>query len=221
MKKMFKKYLWLFEFIGAALILALGVLVKINDEVLYLIVGLVFIILGLFRVIPLIKTTDDKLLRWIYLAEVVINVAVGATLMVLYFKQSTDQGKLFGYLIGGVLYLRALIYFFATTLRKETTDVTKFITHIILITLGSMIIVKGGFEQAKLALVILILSILTTVVLSFNGYSNYNNYRHEYRAVEKSKEISLTDEKTIELPAHEEDIIPINEEKIQDERTIQ
>lgn len=221
MKKTFKKYAWLFEFIGAALILALGVLVKINDEVLYLIVGLVFVILGLFRVIPLLKTTDDKLLRWIYLAEVIVNVVVGVILMVLYFKKTTDQGKLLGYLIGGVVYLRALIFFFATTLRKESSDVTKFVTHIALITLGSIIIAQGGFDQAKLALVILIMASLATVVIAFNGYSNYNKYRHEYRTVEKSKEITPTKEDTLDLPATEEEIIPINEEKNQDEITIQ
>ena len=80
MKALFKKYLWLFEFIGAAIILGVGLVCKFVPAVLYFIVGIIFVFLGLFRIIPLVKTTEDKLLKWFYAGEMIIEVAAGVVL---------------------------------------------------------------------------------------------------------------------------------------------
>lgn len=210
MMKLLKKYVWLFEWIAAALILALGIYVAVEPSVLYLVAGIAITILGLFRLAPLLKTTEDKVLKFIYLGEMIVNVVVGILLIVLFTNQNTDNGKLLGYLVGGVLYLRALIYFIATIFRKEGTDVPKFITHIVLITAGTAIITRGGFSDQQLAWLLLGIAVLTAAVMVIMGYSNYNNYRHTYRAVEKTKE--MKDIEQLELPASEEKIeVPVGE----------
>ena len=111
MKAMFKKYLWLWEFIGVALIVGVGLVSKFVPNVLYFILGAAFVVLGLFRLIPLFRTTEDKLLKWIYVAEIFIDVIVGVSLIVIAINEN-DLKNILGYLVGGVLYIRALIYFF-------------------------------------------------------------------------------------------------------------
>ena len=61
MKKFFKTYGWIFKFIAAGLILALGIVFKfiLKDDAkmfVLLLTGVVLLLFGLFRVIPLIKT---------------------------------------------------------------------------------------------------------------------------------------------------------------------
>ena len=68
MKKKLAKYAWLFEMIGCALLIGLGIIMKFIPSVLLVLVGLIFFVLGLFRIVPLLKTTDDKLLK-IYMLE--------------------------------------------------------------------------------------------------------------------------------------------------------
>lgn len=213
MKTIFRKYLWLWEFIGVALILGVGLVAKFVPSVLFYIVGATFIILGIFRVIPLIKTTDDKLLKWIYFGEILIDVTAGVLLIILAINDNVDEGSnLLGYLVGGVLYLRALIYFFGTSLRKESTDWVAFIAHIALITVGTMIIAGGGFSLQQLGLVILVISILAAIAIGYDGYRNYNNYRHQYRAKEISKRVKK--DKGVEAPTTDE-IIKDREENIE------
>ena len=51
MKEVIKKYLWLWEFIGVALIIGVGLLIFFMHQILFIIVGLIFTILGFLRII--------------------------------------------------------------------------------------------------------------------------------------------------------------------------
>ncbi|MFA6662146.1 MAG: hypothetical protein WCS56_03835, partial [Bacilli bacterium] len=119
------------------------------QALLLTIVGFIFIFLGLLRIIPLIKTTDDKLMRWLYAIQIAINVIAGGVLV--YFGiadvdiADTLLDSIFGYIVGGVLYLQAFTFFMGATMRGEQTTWTMFFSHTILITLGTVIIAKGGF----------------------------------------------------------------------------
>ncbi len=117
MIKFLKRYVWLWEMIGAALLISLGLIVKFVPNVLYVMVGLVFVFLGALRFIPLLKTTEDKLLKWCYGIELLLDIASGIVLVVLGVKneQSDTINNLFGYIIGGVLYLRGFVYLFSTS----------------------------------------------------------------------------------------------------------
>lgn len=209
MKKFFEKYVWVFEFVGAAILIAFGLVMKFVPISLLYIVGTIFIILGLFRVFPLVKTTKDKVMKWIFSGEIVLNIIVGAYLIYLGTKGINNLGKIFGYLIGAVLYLRAFIYFFATTIRKETTDTMMFFSHIVFITFGSLIIGNGGFNLNTLSWFILALAIISALFIAFRGYKDYRNYRFQLVIKESTKEITgkkekNTEENIIKAPSKDE-----------------
>ena len=63
MTNFFKKYLWIFEWIGAALLITLGVVVAVEDQIVHVVTGIVLTLFGLFRVIPLVKTTKTKSMK--------------------------------------------------------------------------------------------------------------------------------------------------------------
>lgn len=218
MKVILKKYLWLWEFIGVAIILGVGLVSKLVPSVLYFIIGASFVIIGLLRIIPLLKTTADKLLRWIYTGEIFINVIVGAILIVFAINKD-DLNSILGYLVGGVLYLRAFIFFFGTTLRKESADWLAFIVHIGLITVGTVIIANGGFTASELGWVILAISVIAAFYIGYSGYNNYRNYRNEYAAKQITKRMKT--EATLETPTSDEiisDDINIDKPNIEDQK---
>jgi uncharacterized membrane protein HdeD (DUF308 family) len=219
MKQFFKKYLWLFEFLGVAIILAVGIFAFVKEGVFLYISGLALIIFGLLRIIPLVKTTKDNLLKIIYSVEVAFNVIAGVLLIVEGGKDDYSE-SLMRYLVGAVFYLRGVLYFFGTVIRKEPTDYPKFVTHIVLITLGPIIIVTNLFTAEKPARVVLIIAVISAIFIALSGVKNYKNYRYEMLAKEETKRIKKQEpvaEDKIEdpQPAKEEIIIP--EEEKQDE----
>jgi len=214
MKNFFKKYLYVFEFIGVAVILAVGVLAKTQESVLLYIVGLTLIVFGLLRIVPLLKTTPDNVLKALYVFEICLNIIVGIVLVIEGNKgDESSLGNLFGYLIGGVLFLRGFIYFFSTSIRRESTDYPKFFTHIGLFTVGTVIITKGGFDNILLGWVILVLSILSALFIGFSGYKNYKNSRYEQLAKDETKK-SIREEKREKVQNQIEDPAPRKEDVI-------
>ena len=107
MKKFFSKYMWLFEMIAAALLLGLGLIMKFIPSALLILVGLIFFVLGALRIIPLVKTTDDKLLKILYIIELAIEMIAGVVLFIFGAKGMDDSVEktkmLFGYIIAGII----------------------------------------------------------------------------------------------------------------------
>ena len=205
MKQIFKRYLWLFEFIGAAIILGVGLVCKFVPAVLYFIVGIIFVFLGLFRIIPLVKTTEDKLLKWFYAGEMLIELAAGVVLIVLAIKKGADidgNKAIFGYIIGGILYLHGFVYFLGTSLRKDVTTFLPFLANIILLTVGTWIVASGGFTSSTLGWVILAFAILSAGFIVFNGIKGYSSYRHEIAAKRITENAKL--EETKDAPTSEQ-----------------
>ncbi|MDD4000099.1 MAG: hypothetical protein PHX62_04300 [Bacilli bacterium] len=217
MKSFFKKYLWLFEFIGVAIILAVGVFAFVKQEVFLYITGFALIIFGLLRVIPLIKTTKDLVLKIVYTVEIVFNIVAGVLLIVEGGKGDEYNENLMRYLVGAVFYVRGAIYFYSTVIRKEATDYLKFFVHLLLITLGVIIFVTSFFTVKNMAWVVLVLAILSAIFIGFSGYKNYKNYRYEGLAREETKKI--VEEKEEEegyvdpLPSKDDVIIPEEEKQ--------
>jgi len=213
MKVFFKKYLFVFEWIAAAILLAVGIVVVVQSNVFLYIAGIVLIIFGLFRLYPLLKTTEDRLMMVIYLVEILLNVVVGVYLVIEGGKEDPNS-NLLRYSVGGVLWLRGVLYYFATVVRKESTDHVKFWTHIALITLGPIIIVSNVFTTKNLAYVLLVLAIVSAVVIAFDGYKNYKNYRYEWLAKEKTKKVVKKKEETVVEEDKKEDPLPKKEEVV-------
>lgn len=198
--KTVKKYLWLWEFVAVALLLIVGIVAKFVDGALLTIVGTLIVVFAALRLIPLFKTTFDKLLKWIYVLEIVANFAIGVLLIYIAIKEKSLE-KLFGYLVGAVLYARGLIFFFAVSLRKEETDRPKFLAHIIFFTLGTWIIAKGGFDESYLGWIVLALALLSAIFVGYSGYGNYRKYRSEIAAKQITKKVQ---ENKIEAPTADE-----------------
>jgi hypothetical protein len=192
MKEFFKKYLFVFEWIGAAILIGVGIFTVLDNSILVILVGLILFVFALLRVVPLLKTTPDKVLRIIYAVEILLNLAAGILLVVEGSKGDASSlmdadNKIFGYIIGGVLYLRGFVHFYATSLRKEPNDYVKFFTNLALFTVGTFIIARGGFETMFLAYVILVLACLSALFIGYSGYKHYRNNRYELRAREETK----------------------------------
>ena len=222
MKKKLAKYAWLFEMIGCALLIGLGIVMKFVPSVLLVLVGLVFFVLGLFRIVPLLKTTDDKLLKILYAVELFIDMGAGVALFILGIKNDIetidDLRKIFGYIIAGILYLRGLVYLFAVSFKKEDAKIWLFFIHIGLITLATVIIARGGFTLATLGWVLLALAILSAIFVGVDSIKKYTKYRNEEYALKKTKDINVKEEKVNDAPTADEVIIrtPSDEQTDQD-----
>ena len=221
MKKKLTKYAWLFEMIACALLIGLGIIMKFVPSVLLVLVGLVFFVLGLFRIVPLLKTTDDKLLKILYAVELFIDMGAGVALFIIGISDKVDSidnlKQVFGYIIAGILYLRGLVYLFAISFRKETAKIWLFFVHIALITLATVIIARGGFTLTTLGWILLVLSILSAIFVGVDAIKKYSNYRNEEYARKKTQDIKTKEEKKEDAPTADEIQIRIDEDKTNDQ----
>ena len=212
--KNFLKNTYGFEFIGVAIILAVGFFAFFKKEVFLYIAGFALIIMGLLRVIPLVKTTKDNVLKIIYSAEIFLNVLAGILLILEGGKGDDYKPDLMRYLVGGVLYLRGAIYYYATVLRKEATDYLEFFVHLALLTLGVIIFVTKFFTVDNLAWVVLILAILAALFIGYSGYRNYRNYRYGLATEAKKIKHAPAEEGYVDPePLKDDVIIPEEEER--------
>lgn len=221
MKKFFKTYGWILKFIAAGLILALGIVFKfiLKDDAkmfVLLLTGVVLLLFGLFRVIPLIKTLNNKILRVLNIIEVAVNIIVGAVMLFFAFTEGGDLGNIYGYLLGGVFYLRGLVYFVSVVLVKEQTNPLHFWFHLAILTLGVAIFFNGDISTETIVWLIFAISIIVAGYLSFDGGGHYKRYRYETNPVKvktktKKQEDAIVDPvidpSTIEDPQQQEDQI--------------
>ncbi|MGD9604962.1 MAG: hypothetical protein AB7V00_02240 [Bacilli bacterium] len=198
MKDFFKKYLFVFEWVGAAILIGVGIYTVLESSILYVFVGLILLVFGILRFVPLLKTTPDKVLKIIYALEIFLNLGAGIFLVIEGGKDTSSLNQWFGYIIGGVLVLRAIIHLYATSLRKEPNDYVKFFSHIGIFIVGNFIIARGGFQAKTLAYIILVLAVLSALFIGYSGYKHYRNNRFELRAKEESKKIVVKENKKVE-----------------------
>jgi len=216
-----KKYIWIFEWIATALLLVLGIVVVVETTILLYTFGILFIIFGLFRLIPLIKTTESKLVKWLIFSETVIALIPGGILLFDAVK-GNETGVYIGYIIGGVIYLRGFVHFLSTSLKNEPSNLLNFFFHIILLTIGTIIFVKGGFDKTLLSWIFLGIIVLCAIILGIKGYKDYYNYRGSIVGESKLKELNKEEKsnkkksETKEAPTSEEikiNILPEEDDK--------
>lgn len=214
MKNFFKKYLFVFEFIAVAILITVGIVLKINEHIFMYIVGIALVIFGAFRIIPLIKTTEDKLLKWIYAGEILISVAAGVLLFLEGNKGENYNKGLLRWFIGAILYIRGFVYVFSTAIRKESTDYIKFFVHMAVFTLGTGILFNNFLSPSIMAWIVLALCILSSIFISISGIGHYKNYRYEQLAKDKTKkaiEKQKEKEKELEEKVPLVDPLPVKE----------
>lgn len=193
MKDLSRKYSWVFEIVAVVLILSLGIYILVDKSVILYIVGIAFILFGLVRVVPLIRTTKDKLMKWLFLAEIIIDIAIGAYIIYEGTKDG-EMGKAIGYLIGAVLYMRGFLYFFGTVMRKEYSEKMQFVMGTVFISLGAFIIGMGSITANTLRWVIIIIAVAAIIFLGYNAFKGFKNYRNEYAANRETSKINIKEE---------------------------
>ena len=188
--KSIKKYAWLLEWISAALLLAMGIVVLIEKQIILYITGTVFVFMGLFRIVPLVKTTEDKLTKYLYIAEVFIEVICGSYLIYM-GTQNKEVGKIYGYIVGGVFYLRGFTHFLATSLRGEPGNKVGFFANMILLTLGAFLIAYGNINSKMMGWIIFGILLICVLFLSIKGIKDYTNFRGTLVTEHKTKNLKL------------------------------
>lgn len=209
-----KQYVWVWEWFAAAILVSFAITSVIRTEFLVFAFGCIFIIFGLFRVVPLIKTTESKLMKWLTFAEMMIEVFAGVALFVWSNKMNGTNGEeaspLFGYIVGAVLYIRGFMHFLGTSVKNEPTTFVGFLVNIALITVATIIISKGGFSPKALAWFFFAVIMICFGFLIWRGYVDYRNYRGNLVGESKTKKMKKSKEKEEEVSNPTSDEIKIN-----------
>ncbi|MFA5006309.1 MAG: hypothetical protein WC509_02445 [Candidatus Izemoplasmatales bacterium] len=208
-------YGWLLKWILAAILIAVGILVMFQSQIVYIITGIAITIFSLFRVYPLMKTLKKEVLRTINLFEIVFDTIMGI-LMILavalwWPAPGAESGNFwyesYGYFVAGFLYLRAFIYFISMYFFGEKSEPAKFWAHLICMTLAPAILVLEILNDAGIlgviTWVLLIISVIGGLYLAYDGYNGgggYRIYRQNSKSLQEQKAKKAPVEKEVPKP---------------------
>lgn len=204
MKKLFKNYGWLLKIISAIFVIVLAIVFITNSEssklIIFTVAGII-ILLGIIRIIPLLKTLNHPVLRVVNAFEIFVDLGVGVALIILSRKSDFAASPWFGYLSGAVLYLRAVIHLFSIVTYQIKSEKIMFWFSIITMTAG-VYIASQGFSAKDIVWFLFALALLCALYLSGDGYFHYRRYRLEMgkvslktkKAKEPKKEIIVDKE---------------------------
>lgn len=187
--KFLSTYSWLLYFISAAFVLTMAIIFQLVPRSIYYLIGIALIIIGLLRIVPLLKTADIKLIKYVYLLEIALQVGFG--IYFVYLANSEKESKYFGYFLGGIIYLRGLVHFAWCAVSKEKDNVLLFFTHLFLITIGSVIFARNALSSDEISIFLFFVGIICSIVLTKKGYDNYKRYRYNILIKRETKEIEL------------------------------
>ncbi|MBP5343101.1 hypothetical protein J6Y73_04175 [bacterium] len=218
-----KKFKWLYLWIAAAGLIAFGLIVLIWKEfgqsVVIFISGLLLIAFVLIRFIPLIKTTRNKWAITINAIEMFVDLVVGVLLIVFTVKEgtsATDFNKIYPFILGGVLYLRGLVYLLELSFFEGKKEAVKFIVHLAILTVGVVIMARyDSFTTESFRWIFGLAFCLSGGIAGVDGGNNYRKYREKYSS-DKNKKEKVKEEKEIDFPSSEDtpNYIPPKENNI-------
>lgn len=200
-----KKYKWLYMlFLGVAIIvLSIVMFVQSafgNSLVFYLFGGLL-ILYVLMRFAPLFKTTREKWALIINAMEMIIDIIVGVVMIVstIITEDKTKLYSYFPFLLGGVFYLRGLIYMLEIVFLNTKAEKIKFFFSLILITFGTFIVSRNNqFDINFMRYLLIFIFFICSVCCIIDGTISYNNYRNNYVKIEKNKKKEVKNNVIIE-----------------------
>ncbi len=209
---------WLLS-IAAALLLVMGIWILLDKSLGIKLgvgfTGLVIIVFGLIRIVPLIKTQKSGTSKMVIVGEIIIDFLIGAFLFYGAFKvqQGENSGiglfvaKYYRYFLGAVLYLKGVFYFIITSLLAEKTNKFEFWVHILIMTVGVFVFAMN-FDASNLAIFIAILCLLSGVAAGLTSGGSYYIYRKNVvKTKENAKEVNDVEEKKIDKNILPEDEI--------------
>lgn len=224
----FTKYRWLYLWIVAVAAIVFGLLMLILKEfgqsVIYVITGFALLIFVIIRFVPLIKTINNRWALVINVAELLIDLTVAIVTLIFVFKGNvSDIVKFYPFLLGGVLYLRGFVYLVEVIFFKTEAKVSKFFIHLLLLTVGTVIIARfDDYTIDALRWLFGLAFTLGGVAATIDGTNSFGKYRKIYQTNKKIKEDKKEKEEGIILPSTENDtviddkkdvpVIPVNED---------
>jgi membrane glycosyltransferase len=208
-----KSRIWLIKFLLAGILLGVGLFMAFDEEIVYLMTGVILVVFALFRLKPLLKSLKKEVSRFIHLMEAIVTILLGAALIWISFQLDGDNSEIYTliykYGLGFVFYTRGVVYFVSTVFYNEKTKPLEFVIHIASLSIGTAIFFIVDFNPGLVGIFFLIISVIGAVTLTLDGYGGYKAYRIEMTQDEKSP--SKTKEKGIDKH------IPLEDKK--EERT--
>jgi len=201
-------YNWVFKFVGAAMLIALALVLFIVD-VGHLIEAFVGILIGgyaVMRLVPFIKTQRSDLIKTINIFEIGFNLLVATVFIGNAIVRGEVLGQignidLFGVLTGAVLIVRGMVHFYGISDGNEKGDHGTYFFHVSTLIVGTLIIAQG-YSVEHLIWLMLALTIGSATYLSVDAYGGYNLYRKR----KQMEEAKRTEDKPedIDVPRKED-----------------
>ena len=200
-------YSWLLKWILAAILIAVGLTMYFQEQLVFLITGTVIVIFSLFRVYPLLKSLKKEFQRTINLLEIIFAFLLGG-LMIYVGYESYNSGnvidpiwhQVYKYTLAFVLIARGVVFLYSTVFLEEKTEQMKFWMHLVIFILGGVIIGVKDFEPATVALLLLIISVIGGAYLIYDGSGGYKKYREYSLAMNEKKRVDKPKDVEKELP---------------------
>ena len=233
MKNPLKTYQFYVKFIGAALLLTLGIWLLADEAsakfIVLLFTGFVAIIFALVRFIPLMRTLKSGKSKAVNAVEILLDIVLAVYLILAAFSLRSDSQSSFSrfndqnyrFFIALLLFIRVVSYFACTVLMKEETDRTKFFVHILLMSITMVLCALNNITSQWIALVIAVIAFLCSFALIGDGGIGYYRYRKKI-VLERKKTETIVDAPTDgkEAPT-QPNRIPLEDESPQDSVQIQ
>ena len=200
-KKPFRDVLFWIRLIGGVLLVTFGLVLTFNVEkdgqpgfaqkIVVGVCGSIILIYAIYRAIGLIKTLENKLSKILAIVEIVLNLAVGIMMLVGGFRFSEESNsfsnfmvKYFKYFLGGVLYVRGIIYAITSIFVKEPTTVKMFVANMACLTIGVVLAARENFTAKYLAILFIVLAFACGAFLIGEGGVDYYKYRKQVKATQ-------------------------------------
>ncbi|MCK5731999.1 MAG: hypothetical protein KAH13_03210 [Tenericutes bacterium] len=216
-------YGWTIKWGLAAVLIAAGVLMLLNDEtVVYATTGIAVVIFSVLRVVPLMKTLTKEVLRTINLIEIIFDLIIGGLMIYVAFSGNSGDAfwqGMYGYILAFFLLTRGIIYFVSLYYFGEKTEPAKFWVHLIFVGLGPVVLtltVVGNDIISILVWVLFIFSIGGAGYLGYDGYGGYKKYRENSKALNTKKEVK---KEVVKDPKIEKEIPQPIQEEVKEEET--
>lgn len=189
-------YGWAVKWGLAAVLIAAGILMLLNDEtVVYAATGIAVVIFSVLRVVPLMKTLTKEVLRTINLIEIIFDFIIGGLMVYVAFSGKSGDAfwqGMYGYILAFFLVSRGVIYFISLYYFDEKTEPAKFWVHLIFVGLGPVVLTLtaiGNDIISILVWVLFIFSIGGAGYLGYDGYGGYKKYRETSKSLNVKKEV--------------------------------
>ena len=205
MKEFFKKYNWLCEFIAAGALLALTIVLPFEKgvDLVYYLVGSLFLVFSIYRVYPILKRDKKWILRIVFIVEALLFLSLGLTIIVVGSKdpeKAEELKKVLGYLIGTGFFVRGAVFFLGTSVFTESGDWITYFLHLVLLTFGVVIFTRGGFSASALRWAIFGILLAVIIFIVIFGVRHFMVYK---KNLDKKKRMEVLKETEAEAVAEE------------------